>query len=232
VRKSGVKRWGEIERAGIGLVTLSVVSCTTSRMAPPADVAIGAEVLEVKDRSGAAGTNVDESFRLGRYFVTEIDREWDSNDGFHVGKYGEGKPTRGFRFQLKGGNKTLDGTCATEQVEQPLLPIEAGVDWSSATVACRCEGDGQKAELVISAKRNRMVIETQIYQLRPVYSQEDGTEGSDPVGFRADADGPFAAAEVVFPGRIWMKEDQPPSVHAKMSCLFAGLMLHEPGSLK
>ena len=64
------------------LFVVVAFGCAPPKMAVPAGVAKSSEVLEVTDRSGWSGALADEDFKLGRYAVKDVDRDWDSSSGF------------------------------------------------------------------------------------------------------------------------------------------------------
>ena len=52
---------------------------TASQMVVPADVSGGLDVIAVTDRSIWSGALADETFNLGPYKVTDVERDWDSS---------------------------------------------------------------------------------------------------------------------------------------------------------
>lgn len=216
--------------AVMGAVGWLLVGCATARMGAPNDVTESSEVLTVSDRSSASGAFVDESFKLGTYNVADVDRDWNSSSGVGVGPWGKETKTTGFAFNLKGGAKALAGKCASETREQSVLGLGGEFSWGNTTVACACEGDGDKAELLMSKKQNTVTIDGTTYELAPVHSTTEGDDASEPTGFRADGDELLGAVEVMHPGQVWLNKALDDGAKSKAACLFAGLMLYKPPS--
>jgi hypothetical protein len=215
----------------LGLLVLAgACGCAGARMAPPDDVSKNSEVLAVSDRSRASGALVDESFKLGSYAVANVDRKWDSKSGISVGPWGKDTKTTGYSFELKGGPGELKGKCESELKEQGILGLGGSFDWGSTTIACSCEGSSDKASLVLSKKENKLSAGGGDYALKPVHGVVGGGEQSAPSGFRADAEQPLGAVEVLYPGQVWLRKDLDDATKASASCLFAGLMLYKPPS--
>ena len=68
---------------------LLALGCGHVGMAVPPKVAETSEVLEVTDRSSWTGGLTDEGFKLAKYSVKEVDRDWQSNSGFSVGPFAD-----------------------------------------------------------------------------------------------------------------------------------------------
>lgn len=219
-------------RVGPAIVALTV-GCAAPKMAVPEGVAKTSEVLEVSDRSSWSGSLADESFKLGRYAIQNVDRDWDSSSGFSVGPFANEKATAGFEYQLAGGGPTLKGSCASETREKSWeLSPTSEISWSKTTVACSCEGAGDAATLTWSEKTSELTVSRTTYELEPIYTTDGGGSTSDPVGFSARAGTYLGAVEVSRPGRVWLDKGLDPTTKAKASCLFAGLLLYQPPTTK
>ena len=215
-------------RAG-PIAVLLTLGCAGPHMAVPPGVAKTSEVLEVTDRSGWSGSLTDESFKLGRYAVKDVDRDWDSGSTFSVGPFANEKATAGFEYQLAGGGPTLKGSCASETKENSWdLSATSEISWSKTTVACSCEGGGEAATLTWSAKVSELTVSGTTYELEPIYTTDSGGQVPDPVGFSARASAYLGAVEVSRPGRVWLDKGLDAATKARASCLFAGLILYQP----
>jgi len=218
-----------VQVAGAALF-FGLSACSTARMAPPADVAGSSDVLAVSDRSRASGALVNEGFRLGPYTIADVDRKWDSSSGVSVGPWGKETKTTGFSFTLAGGDTKLKGKCESELKQQSILGLGGSFDWGSTTIACSCEGGADKASLVLSKDQNKITIGGTDYPVQQIHSVQGGGDQSSPTGFRADADGPVGAVEVLYPGQVWLKKGLDEPMRGNVSCLFTGLMLYKPPS--
>jgi len=208
------------------LVLLLGLGCAP-KMAVPPGVAETSEVLQVTDRSDWSGGLTDESFKLGKYAVKDVDRDWDSETGFSAGPFGNKKATAGFKYQLAGGGPTLKGTCASE-TKQKSWSLGSEVRWGDTTVACSCQGGGDDATLTWSEDKSEVTVSGTTYELQAIYETDGGAQVSEPVGFSARAGGYLGAVEVSRPGRVWLEKGLDPKAKAQASCLFAGLMLYQP----
>ena len=73
-------------------------------------------------------------------------------------------------------------------------------------------------------------VDDKPYKLEPINAVEGGGTQSNPTGFRADAEQPLGAVEVVYPGQVWLTKGLDPATRAKATCAFAGLMLYKAPS--
>lgn len=205
------------------------LGCAAPKMAVPASVAKTSEVFAATDRSSWSGALANEDFRLGRYAVQAVDRDWNSGSGFSVGPFADRKATTGFSYQLAGGGRPLKGSCASETKEQSVALVESSeISWGSTTLACSCEGGGEAATLTWSKAASELTVSGTTYELEPIYQTDDGGRASEPVGFSARAGGFLGAVEVSRPGRLWLDKELDPTTKAQASCLFVGLMLYQP----
>jgi len=210
------------------LLTLS--ACAGPRMAAPADVSSSSDVLPVSERSHASGAFVNEGFKLGPYTIADVDRKWDSSSGVSVGPWGKETKTTGFSFTLAGSGAKLKGKCESVLEKQSVLSLGGSFDWGSTTIACSCEGNTDKASLVLSKDANKLTVGSADYPIQPIHSVIGGGDQSAPSGFRADSEGPVAAVEVLYPGQVWLKKGLDEPTRSNLSCLFTGLMLYKPPS--
>ena len=211
------------------VIAVSGAGCAAPKMAVPPNVAKSSEVLEAQDRSMASGALVDESFKLGSYSVTDVDRDWNSSGGFSVGPFSDKKATTGFQYKLSAGKTKLTGQCGSETKKQGFsLSGSSSIAWGDTTVACSCEGSGEAANLTWSGKQAEMIVLGTTYQIEPIHETADGSNMSEPVGFSAKGGEVLGAVEVTHPGRVWLNKALSDEAKAQASCLFVGLMLYQP----
>jgi hypothetical protein len=208
----------------------TLCACAGSRMAPPSDVSRVSEVLPVSDRSRMTGAFVNEGFKLGPYTVADVDRKWDSSSELTFGRWGAGTKTTGFSFTLADGDTRLKGKCASELKQRSVLALGGKFDWGSTTLACECRGGEETAALQLSNNAGVLTVGDEEHTLRPVHALAGGGEQGEPSGFRADADRPVGAVEVVYPGQVWLRKGLDEATRGEVTCLFAGLMLYRPPS--
>jgi hypothetical protein len=198
-------------------------ACATARMAAPADIAGASEVLTVSDRSRASGAFVNEGFKLGNYEVVDVNRKWTSTDSTGVGPWSKETKTYGFSYALAKGGKKLPGKCSSTESSHSI----GGFSWGGAQTACVCEGDGGKAEILMTDESQTMKVGGKEYKIQPINALEGGGKQSKPAGFRADGEEPLGAVEVVHPGQIWLKKGLDNATRDQTTCAFVGLMLYK-----
>jgi len=208
------------------LSSVSVFGCATPRMAAPADIASASEVLAVSDRSRASGSFVNEGFKLGNYQVVDVDRKWTSTDSGGIGPWSKETKTTGFSYALAAGGKKLPGKCSSVTKSQGF----GGFNWGSVRIACTCDGEAGKAELVMTDAGRTMKVGDKEYKVEPINAVEGGGTQSSPTGFRADGEEPLGAVDVGHPGQVWLKKGLDDATRTKTTCAFVGLMLYKAPS--
>ncbi len=218
----------------LGLVALTAATaCAGPRMVPPSDVAGNSRVIDAIDRSRSSGAFVDESFELGEYGVTNVDRDWTSKNSMSIGPYGEDSTTAGYTYQFTVGNETLKGKCASFAESERLQSgyIDVSLVRSNELV-CECSAGASLAVVKISGpEHSRGVVDLgdAEYVMQAVSETDMVHLAGGPVGYRVDGgDTPVAAVEVLHPGRIWFDQAVSKKDETRMSCVFAGLMLYVP----
>jgi hypothetical protein len=220
----------------IGLLVAAACS-TTSRMVVPQDVSKNLEVIEVTDRSSWSGALADESFVMGPYQVTDVDRDWDHSSQVSVFDFSSGKTEGGYTFKLKSNAGALTGQCTTEAKETGF-DLVGGVSFENrvAKLGCRClKGESEVTKVVLQAGTNSQYSGTiesgeTSYAINALYEREGTLSTGEPSGYRVDGDGPVGAVEVLHPGRVWLAKSADADARLQFACLFAGLMLYKPPS--
>jgi hypothetical protein len=193
-------------------------------MAAPPDIASGSDVLTVSDRSRASGLFVNEGFKLGKYQVADVDRKWNSSSSSGIGPWSKETKTTGFSYTLLAQDKKLPGKCSSEATSNGI----SGFSWGSIKIACGCEGDGSKSELLMVDDNRSLTVDGKAYKVEPVFATVGGGTQSNPTGFRADAEGPLGAVEVLHPGQVWLTKGLDETTAYGTTCAFVGLMLYKP----
>lgn len=212
------------------------IACAGPRMVPPADVAQKSEVIEATDRSAMSGALADESFKLGRYEVAEVDRDWNSTSGMSVGGYKKSDSTTAYAYQFKDGKEALKAECSSLTKSQGFsLGGGSSVSFSNVTLNCSCGTGDAAGTLKLEGKGQELSGEVTLrgtsYSVKSVHETDANSKQSDPAGFRVDAgDGPVGAVEVMRPGRIWLGKTLEDTERRELGCLFAGAMLYQPPS--
>ncbi|HKP61822.1 MAG TPA: hypothetical protein VJV78_34060 [Polyangiales bacterium] len=211
---------------------LAAAGCSTPHMVVPGDIA-GSEVIEVKDRSSWSGSLADESFKLGPYDVTDVDRDWNSTRTVGVLGFSASKTGGGYGFHVKYGGNDLEAGCVTESGDNSGSVMGIEVTSTFAKLGCTCGGQESGVKVVVSAQTDKqftgeLVTHKGKYQVTALYEADGMLSNGDPTGYRVDGESALGAVEVLRPGRAFFKKGLDKEEHADLACLYAGLMLYEP----
>ncbi len=206
-----------------------LVGCAGPRMAPPADL-VKQESLPVEGRSRATGMLVDESFSIGPYQIAEVDRDWNSSSSVGVGPWSKETKTTGYQFELHSGKDKLPGKCESEHKSQGVLALGGEFSWGDVRIVCTCGTSKEGGQILLTDDENSAKVAGSAYEVAAIHEEQGGSTQSAPLGFRLDADEPFAAVEVAHPGSVWLKKGLNEAERQQTACLFAGLMLYQPPS--
>lgn len=225
---------------GLGWVAvLGAVGCAGPRMVAPREVAQGSQTLEVADRSSMSGSLVNESFKLGKFEVADVDRDWNKKSGFAVAGYSNDTTTTGYSFNLKGGPEAWAGSCASQADKQGVKVLGGEAAWGKTSITCECKSGATTASVVLkadspdSAKKmsGELSVGTAKYKVSVVSETDKSNFSDSPAGFRFDSEaGAVGAVEILRPGRVWLNERLPEGERPPVACLSAGLMLYQAPS--
>ena len=214
----------------LGSISAAFVGCAGPRMVPPAGLD-GAQVLETKDRKRASGMFVNESFQLGDFRVTDVNRKSVRNSGFTVARFNSTKTTTGYRYKFAKADKIWEGACAFNRQSKGLSLNVGDFSKSRFELACDCKDGAQEARLDLKSEGETLAgtlnAGGSAYAVTPVGETDKKTFGAGPAGYRVDdPDGPRGAVEVLHPGRMWLNGSLREEERAPTACLLAGLMLY------
>lgn len=217
----------------LGLAGVLGVGCSGPRMQVPHDVADRSETFEATDRSRMSGALADESFKLGPYAVKDVDRDWNSGAGFSIGSVSHSKTTGGYKYKFEGRSAKLTGQCVTEDKDTGVgLGGGLAMEFNFAKLACTCNGGPKAAHVEVTNQGNTLAgamnTSTGDYNIKSINLTEGGTDMGSPMGYRMDGEGGLGAAEVVYPGRVWLDKKLETTEKAEVACIFVGLMLYKP----
>jgi hypothetical protein len=216
--------------------------CAGPRMVAPKDVTQGSQTLDVAERSSMSGSLVDESFKLGSFAVTDVDRDWNKKNGFAVAGYSNDTTTTGYSFKLKGGSDAWEGSCASSANKKGVKILGGQAAWGSSSLTCECKQGASTVTVVLKAdspdasSTKKMSGELSMsaekkYKVSVVSETDKSNLSDSPAGFRYDsADGAVGAVEILRPGRVWLGERLSEPERLPVACLSAGLMLYQAPS--
>lgn len=213
---------------------LSAAGCSTAHMVVPSDIA-GTEMIEVTERSSFTGSLADESFKLGPYDITDVDRDWNSTSSIGVFGFESEKTTSGYAFHVKRAGSDVKAGCATESGGDSTS-IGGGIEISGSSFAklgCTCGDAASGVKVVVSAQNEKeyggeLVTRNGKYRITAIYEANGMISNGDPAGYRIDGESAIGAVEVLRPGRAYFKKGLPNDEHADLACLYAGLLLYQP----
>jgi len=221
------------------VITAASAGCTPPRMAVPGDLGAQGEVLEARNRSSMSGAFVDESFDLGPYKVSAVNRDWNSSSQSRSGFtfLDASHANGGHSFRLEGGSAPLAGRCFTEAEQSEAHIGNVSVSSTFHRLECRCEAGAIASSLRLESADRGLKGQVEIpggtFPLQSVHDPEGGAHMPDAIGYRVDGPaGPAGAVEVSRPGRVWIRRGTPPEQREALTCLFAGVMLYQPPRTK
>jgi hypothetical protein len=183
---------------------------------------------------------IDESFALGSYKVTNVDRDAVSKSSFSIGGYGQSTTSTGYTYELNVPS-TYKAACGSEsRQKRAAMGGVTSVDWNNTEITCECSGAQGKARLKLTGRETatsgELKIGDTLYHLVPVTETDTTSFASGPAGFRVDTTDreqtAMAAVETLYPGRIWLSKATSPETAEPLSCVLVGLMLYVPPSEK
>src|SRR5690349_13732691 len=100
------------------MALVAAAGCTPLHAKIPAQIVARSEVLPITERSAMSGALADESFKVGAYAVTNVDRKWDSSSSASLGNYQKEATEGGYSFAFAGGDLKLAGECVTGKLDK------------------------------------------------------------------------------------------------------------------
>jgi hypothetical protein len=197
------------------VVAVFVFACVTPRMNVPPELARDGELLEATDRTNVSGGLFDENFRLGPYAITDVHRLGNSSEHFEVA-LGDTDDGGGYEFNLVQAGTALRGNCRSAPSKR--FACTCASTSATATLSMRDQAGTFEGSVTTSSGR---------YRVTSVHELEGGSNQNEPSGYRIDANGLVGAADVMSPGRVWLKKTVAETERHELVCLFVGLMLFE-----
>jgi hypothetical protein len=211
----------------------SLLSCTAPQLKVPADVlGLDAEQYVATERKRGSGGFIDESFRLGPYGIADVDRDWTKSKGFSIVGFSKSSSTSGYSYKFTTEAGDLAGRCMIEDSTKGMKLMKGiSMSGSVSKLACTCEGAFRKGEVVLDAGGDEKFAGTVRttegeFSITALYEVEGGFSKGNPTGYRVDQTSVIAAADVMYPGKVWLGKTLSDVNRDELSCLFAGLMLY------
>jgi hypothetical protein len=213
-----------------------MIGCTTAHMVVPPEVSKNSDVVAAEDRSSMSGALADESFKLGKLSIDDVDRDWDSGSSAGILSFSKESTEGGYQYTVKGDGASFTGGCMTEKGSKSIgLGSGMAIGSSFAKLGCTCSAsEGEPTKVVISAGNDgeyvgELTTSTATYQIKALYEAEGMISNGQPTGYRVDGEaGSRGAVEVLKPGRVWFAKDVEGAERHELACLYVGLMLYMP----
>ena len=232
-----MKPWFKTGCTLLLLLGLGGAGCNFTPAIPP-DVPRELAPIPVTNRGAFTGSWANESFNLGPYRVTDVDRRTNISTGVQVA----GHVDSGFRSDnARGGysyafltvNGPIRGECSTEVGQQRLKLAGYNNDANDGRLGCRCVGGGLDAEAAIAGPGAAWTGPGNLHgwptMLRAVDRYTNGSYATLPLAIdvRAPDGHLLAAVELKRPGTVWFSPSLDAQTHAELGCLMAGYLLFE-----
>ncbi len=226
-----------LSRFAVLALGTAACACAPIRMAVPSDLASGANVYEVQNRSSWKGALVDESFNFGPYKVTKVDRDWTSSSGWGVGAYSTTAIKTGYAFVLVTPTGELPGHCGVEAEKKDVAVFGGHLSNQQTSLACACGADTSGTRFVLKGENGApmggaAVVGDGNLLANPVDHDEHGSLYSMGLGWELRGAGPIGAVETQHPGRFWLSKGLAPATADQTACLLAGMLLYDPPERK
>ncbi len=238
--KTSLKHLAGALFTGIGCALFLSGCSTTMQMVVPSDISAASDVIAASERSMWSGSMADETFTLGEYKVTSVDRDWDSSQSetISISKLDlkSGSTEGGYDYQFKTPSGQLKGKCTSEISAESAGMSGFKVEKRVSKLNCACSNDSNEiAKVALQAKNldnytGTLTTHGNSYQVLSI-KEVQGALSSGASGYRVDGGtngGPIGAVEVLKPGRIWLGHNLKQSEKSALACTFTGLMLYLP----
>lgn len=220
---------------GFAISIVAAAGCTTPQMLVPADVlTMQSEYIVATERKNASGALVNESFKLGTYAITDVDREWDSTKSMSIWTFSKEKKTSGYSYVFKTPAGEAAGGCQIEGNSKSVSSF-GGTTMSSSVskIGCACRAGEVAAQAVLDSQNDAkyegtVTLRDGEYKIAAIYETQGASLGTgNPTGYRVDGDTVMAAVDVLHPGRVWLSKNLSETQRDDLACIFTGLMLYQ-----
>jgi len=222
------------KEASVLLLTMAGgLACTPLRMGVPADLAQQSELIQVSDRSRMTGAFANESFKMGPYEITNVDRKWNSSSSGSVLNFSASEAKTGYTFTFKTPQGEAKVQCGSKSNEHNTKVMGFDLTTSQDDIGCVCEGPGASSKIQLSAGNGdglQGTVATRGGNLTAaaVMRFANGSKSSTPVGYEFRTQAAVSAVELAHPGQLWISKSLDEQARADVACLSAGLLLYIP----
>jgi hypothetical protein len=220
----------------LGILVLIVAvgfACTPLRMGVPADLAQESDLIQVTERSRMTGALANESFKIGPYEISNVDRKWNSSSGGSIPNFSANEAKTGYAFTFKTPQGEAKVQCGSKANQHNTSVMGFSITTSQDDIGCACEGVGASSKIQIGSG-NGDTYQGQVstrggnFTAVAVTRFSNGSKSSTPIGYEFRAQNVVAAVELAHPGQLWMAKSLDEPTRADLACMTAGLLLYIP----
>ena len=222
-----------IQSMTFGVAAVAITACAPAKMVVPADIAALDQIV-VTNRSNASGAFIDESFKMGLYAISNVDRKWNTSSSKNLSVVSSEESAGGYAYDFANDKAKGKGECAiTGSKKSVSLLSGLDVSKSASKIACACDWSQRVAKVALEAGndgkfKGNLVTSAGNYTIEAIYEREGSVSDGSPAGYRVDGQNPVGGVESLKPGRIWLNQSLSVEERDDLSCVFAGLMLYLP----
>ncbi|NRB39015.1 MAG: hypothetical protein HRU20_11205 [Pseudomonadales bacterium] len=207
---------------------------TTPTMEVPGDIAASSDEITATERSSWSGSLANETFTLGQYKVTKVNRDWDSNQSNTVSiaklDINSGTIETGYDYTFETPSGEYYGRCDVKIESDSLASSGFSIEERSSSFNCACKtGNGTVGKTALKAT-NKGSFAGSLEADGENYTVKALQQHGETSGYRIDSinknSTPSGAVEVYKPGRIWLDKDLNEKQKDILACQFVGLMLY------
>ncbi|MCK9524123.1 MAG: hypothetical protein M0R76_13935 [Proteobacteria bacterium] len=219
------------------IALLALAGCAAATMKIPTDFT-DMEVIDATNRSKASGAMVNESFSLGPYAISDVNRKWNSKSSRGIAGFSAEKSTGGYQYKFATAEASSESECLLTGSKKSVGLLKGfSMEKQASNFACSCQLSGRDAHVVLDAGNDgkftgTLTTETGTYDIQAIYERDGAMSDGSPAGYRVDGEGIMGGVESLKPGRIWLSAGLSDNDRDDLSCLFAGLMLYQAPSDK
>jgi len=217
----------------LALTVAGGLGCTPLRMGAPADLAQQSDLIQVTDRSRMSGAFANESFKMGPYEITNVDRKWNSSSSGSILNFSANEAKTGYAFTFKTPQGESKVQCGSKAKQKNTSVLGFDITTSQDDIGCACEGPGASSKVMLSAENSDAPngpVTTRGGALSAVAVMQfsNGSRSRTPVGYEFRSQTVVGAVELAHPGQVWMSKALDDQARADVACLAAGLLLYLP----
>jgi hypothetical protein len=220
------------------VISLTSLGCKMAPAIPP-DIARELAPIPITNRSMMTGSWANESFEMGPYRVSDVDRKAIISTGFKVAggpvgsSYDDTTRKNSYSYTFTAPAGPSRGECSAAIGEQ-FFNSRVTFDHSAqGALGCRCSGAGLDAQTGLAGPGGAWSGQAMVHgwgmPMQAVDKYQNGMHSEHPLAIdvRAPDGRVLAAVELKHPGKVWFSPQLDAQSHAELACVFAGYLLFQ-----